>query len=130
MVRSIEHRRKHHLYGRPRGTTVGRLKADLTAASQVRLISNVATAGAGAAAIRAQYSTDQLSWNYLDGTAGPSVTVGTPGLKVSGWVNVTAAAKADVFIRRWASTAMPRPTPRSRTYCCRSNSSGRADCLI
>ena len=81
------------------GTTVGRLKADLTAASQVRLISNVATAGAGAAAIRAQYSTDQSSWNYLDGSAGPSVTVSTTGLRVSGWVSVTAAAKADVFIR-------------------------------
>jgi hypothetical protein len=55
--------------------------------------------GTGAAAIRAQYSTDQSSWNYLDGSAGPSVTVSTTGLKVSGWVSVTAAAKADVFIR-------------------------------
>ena len=81
------------------GTTVGRLKADLTAAAQVRLIVSVATGGAAGAAIRAQYSTDQSSWNYLDGGTGPSVTVNTSGLKVSGWVNVTGAAKADVFIR-------------------------------
>jgi hypothetical protein len=81
------------------GTTVGRLKADLTATAQVRLIANVATAGAAGAAIRAQHSTDQSSWNYLDGATGPSVGVGTTGLKVSAWVNVTGAAKADVFIR-------------------------------
>lgn len=81
------------------GTTVGRLKADLTSASQVRLIANVATAGAAGAAIRAQHSTDQSSWNYLDGATGPSVSVGTTGLKVSAWVSVTGAAKADVFIR-------------------------------
>lgn len=81
------------------GTTVGRLKADLTSALQVRLIANVATAGAAGAAIRAQYSTDQSSWNYLDGVTGPSAGVGTTGLKVSAWANVTGAAKADVFIR-------------------------------
>jgi hypothetical protein len=81
------------------GTTVGRLKADLTATAQVRLIANVATAGAAGAAIRAQHSTDQSTWNYLDGATGPSVGVGTTGLKVSAWVNVTGAAKADVFIR-------------------------------
>ena len=81
------------------GTTVGRLKADLTSAAQVRLIVSVATGGAAGAAIRAQYSTDQSSWNYLDGATGPSVTVNTTGLKVSAWVNVTGAAKADVFIR-------------------------------
>jgi hypothetical protein len=81
------------------GRTVGRAKADLTAAAQVRLISSVETAGAAGAALRAQYSIDQSTWNYLDGSAGPSVPVGTTGLKVSGWVNVTAAAKADVFIR-------------------------------
>ena len=81
------------------GTTVGRLKADLTSASQVRLIVNVATGGAAGAAIRAQYSTDQSTWNYLDGATGPSVGVGTTGLKVSAWASVTGAAKADVFIR-------------------------------
>ena len=81
------------------GTTVGRLKADLTSAAQVRLITNVATAGAAGAAIRAQYSTDGSSWSYLDAATGPSVAVGTTGLKVSAWVNVTGAAKADVFVR-------------------------------
>ena len=63
------------------GTTVGRVKADLTAAAQVRLIGNVATAGAAAAAIRAQYSTDQSSWTYLDGSAGPSVRWEPPASK-------------------------------------------------
>jgi hypothetical protein len=75
------------------------VKADLTAAAQVRLLCNVVQAGAATAAIRVQYSTDQSSWNYLDGTAGPSVSVSTTGLKVSPWVGPAAAAKADVFIR-------------------------------
>jgi len=81
------------------GTTVGRLKADLTASAQVRLQTNVATAGATAAALRVQYSTDQSSWSYLDGSAGPSVGVGTTGLKVSSWVAPAAGAKGDVFLR-------------------------------
>jgi hypothetical protein len=81
------------------GTTASRVKADLTAAAQVRLLCNVVQAGAATAAIRVQYSIDQSSWNYLDGTAGPSVSVSTTGLKVSPWVGPAAAAKADVFIR-------------------------------
>jgi hypothetical protein len=81
------------------GTTAGRLKVDITASTQVRLLSNVETAGAATAAIRVQYSTDQASWNYLDGGSGPSVGINTTGLKVSGWVSLAAGAKADVFLR-------------------------------
>ena len=81
------------------GTTAARLKADLTAATQVRLLSNVVQAGAATAAIRLQYSTDQSSWNYLDGAAGPSVSISTTGLKVSSWISPAAGANADVFIR-------------------------------
>ena len=81
------------------GTTTGRLKADLTASTQVRLLSNIDVAGAATAAFRVQYSTDQASWNYLDGSAGPSVGINTTGLKVSGWVSLAAGAKADVFLR-------------------------------
>jgi hypothetical protein len=81
------------------GTTVGRVKADLTDAAQVRLHSNVGQAGAGAAALRVQYSSDQSVWTYLDGGTGPSVSISTTGLKVSTWVTVVAGAKADVFLR-------------------------------
>jgi hypothetical protein len=81
------------------GTTISRLKADLTGATQVRLLSNFAQAGAATAAIRVQYSTDQASWNYPDGGAGPAVNINTAGLKVSSWVDLTAQAKADVFRR-------------------------------
>jgi hypothetical protein len=81
------------------GSTIGRNKADLTASAQVRLLCDVAQAGAATAAIRVQYSTDQASWNYLDGATGPSVNLNTTGLKVSSWVNLAAGAKADVFLR-------------------------------
>lgn len=81
------------------GTTTGRTRADLTASSQVRIEVNVAQAGAATAAIRAQYSTDQTSWNYLDGGTGPSVNINATGLKVSSWVNLASGAKGDVFLR-------------------------------
>jgi hypothetical protein len=81
------------------GATASRLKADLTAAAQVRLVCNVVTAGGASAAIRIQYSTDQSSWNYLDGSSGPSVSVSSTGVKVSAWTSPAAGAKADVFIR-------------------------------
>jgi hypothetical protein len=81
------------------GSQVGRVKADLTASTQARVLSNVAQAGAATAAIRVQYSTDQASWNYLDGSTGPAVNINTTGLKVSSWVALAAGAKADVFLR-------------------------------
>jgi hypothetical protein len=81
------------------GTTIGRLKANLTASAQVRLLANVAQAGAATAALRVQYSTDQASWNSLDGSTGPAVNINTTGLKVSSWVDLVAGANADVFLR-------------------------------
>ena len=63
------------------------------------MLSNVGQAGAGSAALRVQYSSDQSAWNYLDGGTGPSVTISTTGLKVSTWVALVAGAKADVFLR-------------------------------
>ena len=48
---------------------------------------------------------DQATWVHLDGVAS-ALTTGTPavattaaGLQVSGWVNLVAGAKADVFLR-------------------------------
>jgi hypothetical protein len=81
------------------GTTAGRVRTDLTASTQVRLVSNVAQAGTATAAIRVQYSTDQAAWNYLDGGTGPAVNINPTGVKVSSWVDLTAPAKADVFLR-------------------------------
>jgi hypothetical protein len=81
------------------GTTIGRVKADLTASAEVRLLANVAQVGSATAALRVQYSTDQASWNYLDGATGPAVNINTTGLKVSSWMALAAGAKADVFLR-------------------------------
>jgi len=81
------------------GRTQSRMQYDLTDANQVRLQVNVDTVSSTGAALRAQYSTDQSSWDYLDGGTGPTVTVDSTGLKVSTWVNVTAGAKGDVFLR-------------------------------
>jgi len=84
------------------GTAARRTQFELSNVSQVRLTENVLTAGAAgppAAKLRAQYSTDQSSWSYLDGASGPSLNIDTVGLHVSPWVTVTAGAKADVYLR-------------------------------
>lgn len=76
-----------------------RTKLDLTQTREVRLLVNVATAGAAGAVLRAQYSTDQVAWAALDGASGPEVAIDATGLGVSGWVALEAGAKADVFVR-------------------------------
>lgn len=81
------------------GRDDSRMQYDLTDGVQARLLVNVDTAAAASAELRIQYSTDQSSWNYLDGGTGPSVVVDSTGLKVSSWVNITAGAKSDVFLR-------------------------------
>lgn len=83
------------------GSTAGRIKADLTNATQARLILRMgATPGISGAELRAQYSTDESSWSYLDGAAGPACAVNVASVTVvSGWVNLVAGAKADVFLR-------------------------------
>ncbi|KKN05886.1 hypothetical protein LCGC14_1082800 [marine sediment metagenome] len=81
-------------------TTVHRLKFDLSGFHQARIIVNVQAAGHSTPAlIRGQYSTDESSWAYLDGSAGPSVDISATGTKVSGWVDLVAASQDDVFLR-------------------------------
>jgi hypothetical protein len=80
--------------------TFRRLKFELTNATQARLVVDMAIAGAAVPAkLRAQYSTDQTTWNYLDGSAGPSVDINATGVRTSSWVTLAAGAKADVFLR-------------------------------
>lgn len=78
---------------------IHRVKKDLSLVTQARLEVMVSALGASTATIALQYSTDQSTWNYLDGGTGPSVAINGGGLKVSSWVNVTGGAKADVFLR-------------------------------
>lgn len=83
------------------GSPRGRMKYDFTRAQQVRLTLMVTTVGSASAEVRAQYSTDSGgSWNYLDGGTGPSVGIAsTTGVKDSGWVDLAAGAKGDVWLR-------------------------------
>jgi hypothetical protein len=82
------------------GDIIHRLKIDLTNLfTQARLLVNVAAAGDTNAELRAQYSTDQSSWYYLDDLAGPRVSLKGTGLEVSSWIDLCDGAKADVFLR-------------------------------
>lgn len=81
------------------GVTTARRKFDLRRYTQARVVAYVDTAGAAGAKLRAQYSTDESAWAYLDGATGPSVAVDATGVEVSAWVDLEAAARADVFLR-------------------------------
>jgi hypothetical protein len=80
-------------------STNRRAKVDLTNAIVARITARVTTAGSASAEIRAQYSLDESTWDYLDGSSGPAVNIATLGTKASGFVALAAAAKADVFVR-------------------------------
>jgi len=81
--------------------TQGRIKSDLTSATQARIVvKTMSTPGSAGSELRAQYSTDESSWNYLDGATGPSTAITAANTTlVSGWVNLVSGAKADVFLR-------------------------------
>jgi len=83
------------------GSTAGRIKADLTNATQARLIMRMgATPGTAGGELRAQYSTNESVWDYLDGVSGPACSVAVASTTVvSAWVTIAAGAKADVFLR-------------------------------
>lgn len=82
------------------GQTAGRLKMNLTGYTEARVVVKTATAGATNAALAVQYSTDQTNWNYLDGSTGPSVGIGTANsVQVGAWVSIALAARGDVFLR-------------------------------
>lgn len=81
------------------GMMLSRTKIDLTNATQVRLTVAVLARGSNQAKIRLQYSTDQSTWDYLDGSSEPSVAIRSTGLQVSNWVDLEDDAKADVFLR-------------------------------
>jgi len=85
-------------------STLYRSQHDATNATSARLIADIPTFTPGVTpTMAAQFSTDGGStWNYLDGSSGPSVTYAA-GLVNSGWVTLTGAAKADVQFRIVAS---------------------------
>ncbi len=81
------------------GATFNRTRFTLTNATQTRLHVNVQAVGAAGAQLCAQYSTDQVAWSYLDGSAGPCTGIATLTVRSSAWMNLAAAAKADVYLR-------------------------------
>ena len=81
------------------GSAGYRTQYDLTDATEVRVVVNVETAGSTDSKIRAQYSTDGSTWNYLDDSSEPSIGVDASGLRVSPWASLASSAKADVYLR-------------------------------
>jgi hypothetical protein len=76
-----------------------RTRFDLAESTEARIVVNVDTPGGAEARIRAEYSTDQTTWDYLDGVGGPSASAGSAGLQVSPWTGLSAGARADVYLR-------------------------------
>jgi hypothetical protein len=78
-----------------------RTAADLTNASEMRIVVGVtSTPGSASAQMRVQYSTDETTWNYVDGASGPAASIATASVTSRGsWVTIDAGAKADVYLR-------------------------------
>lgn len=99
------------------GSVNHRMKVDLTGYSQIRLQSNVATAGAASAVLSIQYSTDDgATWANFDGTV--STATGLPlnvttvtGNRTSAWQAIAAAAQADVLVRIVGKAAASTGSP-------------------
>lgn len=82
------------------GKTQYRSQVDLTNASRVRLVADVVTGGVAGSQLRGQYSLNGGgTWAYLDGASGPAVAIDVAGAISSAWVDLEAAAKADVLLR-------------------------------
>ena len=85
------------------GTTNRRIPAILTNRTRVRFASVAGAINAATGAkLHLQYSLNSgASWNYMDHSAGPQITVDAMTVdSVSGaWVNLNDAAKADVLLR-------------------------------
>jgi hypothetical protein len=81
------------------GSTRYRTKYDLTNAAQARIVVNVLTAGSANAQICAQYSVDGNTWSYLDDGTSPCAAINATGVRTAAFVNLAAAAKADVYLR-------------------------------
>lgn len=78
-----------------------RARIDLTGYTQAR-VTLVNQAAGATSSLRLQYALSPFSsWAYLDGTSGPTVVVPTSANSsaMSAWVNLEAAAKADVLLR-------------------------------
>lgn len=84
------------------GNTFNRQKAELTNATQYRLIATQSVGGASGAWINAQYSLNNSTFNWFDGTgvAGSIAVSGTyTSPKIGSWINIPDAAKTDVWMR-------------------------------
>lgn len=77
------------------GNNQRRAGCSMRKVEQVRLVANVLTAGAAGSSLAAQWSTGGAFAFFDVPGAGPSVTVNVAGFRVSPWVNVPTAARAD-----------------------------------
>lgn len=73
-----------------------RTVADMRYVAEARISVQLRTAANAGSTLVAQYSVDSgINWAYLDGSAGPSVSLASTNLTVGAWVNVTAAAQVE-----------------------------------
>jgi hypothetical protein len=83
------------------GVTRYRTIVDLTNVTQARITVVVMVVGSVYSELAVQYSKDQVSWFYLDGSNGPAVGVGVfTGVVFSFWANITPDARADLVYLR------------------------------
>lgn len=79
-----------------------RIVADLRYGTSARMVGEILTAGASGAEIRAQYSLDNVTWQFLDGVDGPALSIASVGLFASPWYTIDVAARVDPVYLRFA----------------------------
>jgi hypothetical protein len=82
------------------GSTLARVKVDLSGFSAFRLQANQAAGGAAGALLRVEYSTDQSTWTNLEETTTTGdLVVAAAGLNVGAFAPIAAGAAGDVYLR-------------------------------
>lgn len=80
-----------------------RTKYDLSYRNETRVVAYVGTAANSSGELRVQYSTSDATastdWDYLDGSSGPILAIGTTGTIASTWFVLDSTARNDVYIR-------------------------------
>jgi putative exporter of polyketide antibiotics len=93
------------------GATTQHAIADLTNATQARVVVNVSQAGAAAAKLYAQYSTDDATWATFTTTTG--VSIAATGTYAETFANIVAGAKiATCYLRVVGSGGNGTADPR------------------
>lgn len=102
-------------------STIGRVRLDFTSVNEARFNMFVSTAGTSTSVSRISYSLDDgTNWAEFGALADVNMSLASAGFRITAWLPVPGAAKADVMLG-WTreggdGTASPQVTALSVSY--------------